>query len=105
LQAVLLDKTHVTMMFSKFKKNELTNNQINGLYCSATLSDIADCNYIITVPTSVDNRPDLTPLYKSSETVGVLKKGDIVIYESTVYPGVTEEECVPVLKNIRIEIQ
>jgi hypothetical protein len=56
LQAVLLDKTHVTMMaFPKFKKNELTNNQINGLYCSATLSDIADCNYyIITVPTPVD---------------------------------------------------
>ncbi|MFD0939102.1 nucleotide sugar dehydrogenase [Pedobacter boryungensis] len=75
-----------------------------GLYCSSDLSDIADCNYyIVTVPTPVDknNRPDLTPLYKSSETVGnVLKKGDIVIYESTVYPGVTEEECVPVLEKI-----
>jgi len=75
-----------------------------GLYCTTTLDDIADCNYyIITVPTPVDknNRPDLTPLYKSSETVGkVLKKGDIVIYESTVYPGVTEEECVPVLEKI-----
>jgi UDP-N-acetyl-D-galactosamine dehydrogenase len=75
-----------------------------GLYCTTNLSDIADCNYyIITVPTPVDknNRPDLTPLYKSSETVGkVLKKGDIVIYESTVYPGVTEEECVPVLEKI-----
>ena len=59
--------------------------------------------YIVTVPTPVDknNRPDLTPLYKASETVGkVLKKGDIVIYESTVYPGVTEEECVPVLESI-----
>ncbi|RZJ27396.1 MAG: nucleotide sugar dehydrogenase, partial [Flavobacterium sp.] len=59
--------------------------------------------YIVTVPTPVDknNRPDLTPLYKSSETVAkVLKKGDIVIYESTVYPGVTEEECVPVLERI-----
>ncbi|MEZ4839915.1 nucleotide sugar dehydrogenase [Flavobacterium sp.] len=76
----------------------------NGLYCSTNLADIQDCNYyIVTVPTPVDknNRPDLTPLYKSSETVGkVLKKGDIVIYESTVYPGVTEEECVPVLEKI-----
>lgn len=76
----------------------------NGLFCSADLADIANCNYyIITVPTPVDknNRPDLTPLYKSSETVAkVLKKGDIVIYESTVYPGVTEEECIPVLERI-----
>lgn len=75
----------------------------NGLYCSTDLEDIKDCNYyIITVPTPVDknNRPDLTPLYKSSETVGkVLKKGDVVVYESTVYPGVTEEECVPVLER------
>lgn len=75
----------------------------NGLYCSAQLEDIKDCNYyIITVPTPVDknNRPDLTPLYKASETVGkVLSKGDIVIYESTVYPGVTEEDCVPVLER------
>ncbi|WP_031428722.1 nucleotide sugar dehydrogenase [Flavimarina sp. Hel_I_48] len=75
----------------------------NGLYCSAQLEDIEDCNYyIVTVPTPVDknNRPDLTPLYKASETVGkVLSKGDIVIYESTVYPGVTEEDCVPVLER------
>jgi len=72
-----------------------------GLFITDKLEDIADCNhYIITVPTPIDknNRPDLTPLYKSSECVGkVLKKGDIVIYESTVYPGVTEDECVPVL--------
>lgn len=76
----------------------------NGLYCTSNLDDIKDCNYfIVTVPTPVDknNRPDLTPLYKSSETVGkVLKKGDVVIYESTVYPGVTEDECVPVLEKI-----
>ena len=76
----------------------------NGLYCSANLEDIKECNYyIITVPTPVDknNRPDLTPLYKSSETVGkVLKKGDVVVYESTVYPGVTEDECVPVLEKV-----
>ncbi|MEN9336621.1 MAG: hypothetical protein RLZZ500_1608 [Bacteroidota bacterium] len=75
-----------------------------GLYCSTSLEDLALCNYyIVTVPTPVDknNRPDLTPLYKSSETVGkVLKKGDIVIYESTVYPGLTEEECVPVLERV-----
>tara|TARA_R110002049_G_scaffold296797_1_gene485180 strand:+ start:11341 stop:12624 length:1284 start_codon:yes stop_codon:yes gene_type:complete len=75
-----------------------------GLYCSNQLEDIADCNYyIVTVPTPVDstNRPILTPLYKASETVGqVLKKGDIVVYESTVYPGVTEDECIPVLERI-----
>ncbi|ESU27276.1 wbpO protein [Flavobacterium limnosediminis JC2902] len=80
------------------------SSDANGLYCSATLEDIGDCNYfIVTVPTPVDknNRPDLTPLYKASETVGkVLKKGDVVIYESTVYPGVTEEECIPVLEKI-----
>lgn len=74
-----------------------------GLYCTTNLQDIKDCNYyIITVPTPVDknNRPDLTPLYKSSESIGkILKKGDIVIYESTVYPGVTEDECVPVLEK------
>lgn len=76
----------------------------NGLWCTTNVEDIQDCNYyVITVPTPVDknNRPDLTPLYKSSETVGkVLKKGDIVIYESTVYPGVTEDECVPVLEKV-----
>jgi UDP-N-acetyl-D-galactosamine dehydrogenase len=76
----------------------------DGLYCSCNIADISDCNYyIVTVPTPVDknNRPDLIPLYKSSETVGkVLKKGDIVIYESTVYPGVTEEECIPVLERV-----
>ena len=75
-----------------------------GLYCSNKIEDIKDCNYfIVTVPTPVDstNRPILTPLYKASETVGqVLKKGDIVVYESTVYPGVTEDECIPVLERI-----
>ncbi|CAL1519263.1 nucleotide sugar dehydrogenase [Chitinophaga sp. MM2321] len=75
-----------------------------GLFCSSNLEDAKSCNYyIVTVPTPVDkhNRPDLTPLYRASETVGkVLKKGDIVIYESTVYPGVTEDECVPVLEKV-----
>ena len=67
------------------------------------LDDIKDANiYIVTVPTPIDSfkRPDLTPLLKASETVGkVLKKGDIVIYESTVYPGATEEDCVPILEK------
>ena len=75
-----------------------------GLYCSYNLKDIEDSNiYIITVPTPVDknNRPVLTPLIKASETVGkVIKKGDIVIYESTVYPGATEEDCIPVVEKI-----
>jgi UDP-N-acetyl-D-galactosamine dehydrogenase len=82
---------------------ETPNSEI-GLFCSTSLKDISDCNYyIITVPTPVDknNRPDLSPLYKSSESVGkVLKVGDVVIYESTVYPGVTEEQCVPVLEKV-----
>ena len=80
------------------------NSDKNGLFCSFNLDEIKECNvYVITVPTPVDknNRPDLTPLVKASETVGrVLKKDDIVIYESTVYPGVTEDECVPILEKI-----
>jgi len=79
-------------------------SESNGLYCTNQLEKIKDCNYyIITVPTPVDknNRPILTPLIKASETVGaVLKKGDIVVYESTVYPGATEEDCVPVLERV-----
>ena len=75
-----------------------------GLYCTNDLNNISKCNvYIITVPTPVDknNHPDLGPLYKASETVGkVLKKGDIVVYESTVFPGATEDECVPVLERV-----
>ena len=80
------------------------NSNSNGLFCTNESDEIKDCNYyIITVPTPVDknNRPILTPLIKASETVGaVLKQGDIVIYESTVYPGATEEDCVPVLEKI-----
>ncbi|MDQ0064408.1 nucleotide sugar dehydrogenase [Chryseobacterium lathyri] len=86
------------------QENPFHQTSEKGLYCSADINDIQDANiYIITVPTPVDkhNRPDLTPLYKSSETVGkVLSKGDIVIYESTVYPGATEEECIPVLERV-----
>ncbi|MCC1495737.1 Vi polysaccharide biosynthesis UDP-N-acetylglucosamine C-6 dehydrogenase TviB [Alcanivorax sp. 1008] len=74
------------------------------LQYSCTAADLADCNiYIVTVPTPIDEhkRPDLTPLIKASETIGkTLKAGDIVIYESTVYPGATEEDCVPVLERV-----
>lgn len=96
LQAVLVKENPLSV-------NEGSQNA-QGLYCSNQLADIEGANfYVVTVPTPVDknNRPDLTPLYKSSETVGkVLKKGDIVVYESTVYPGVTEEECIPVLERV-----
>ena len=75
-----------------------------GLSYTTSLEDLNACNvFIVTVPTPVDeyNRPDLSPLIKASETIGkVLKQGDIVIYESTVYPGATEEDCVPVLEKI-----
>ena len=76
----------------------------NGFICTSDIEDIRDCNfYVVAVPTPVDenNNPDLTPLYKASETVGrVIKKGDIIVYESTVYPGVTEDECIPVVERI-----
>lgn len=72
--------------------------------CTADIEDIRECNfYIVAVPTPVDenNNPDLTPLYGASETVGkVIKPGDIVVYESTVYPGVTEDECIPVVEKV-----
>ncbi len=77
--------------------------EAKGLRYSADPQELAACNvFIVTVPTPIDEhkRPDLTPLIKASETIGkVLKKGDIVIYESTVYPGATEEDCVPVLET------
>lgn len=76
----------------------------NGFVCTTKLEDIKDCNfYVVAVPTPVDmnNRPDLKPLWSASETVGkVISKGDIVVYESTVYPGVTEEECLPVVERV-----
>jgi UDP-N-acetyl-D-galactosamine dehydrogenase len=90
------------------RTKELNDKQVNeaiknGMKFTLDTNDIKDCNiYIITVPTPIDKnkQPDLTPLIKASETVGkVLKKDDIVIYESTVYPGATEEECVPVLEK------
>ena len=76
----------------------------NGFKCTTNLDEIRDCNfYVVAVPTPVDvnNRPDLKPLLGASETVGkVISKGDIVVYESTVYPGVTEEECLPVVERV-----
>lgn len=76
----------------------------NGFRCTSDMEEIRDCNfYVVAVPTPVDenNNPDLTPLYGASETVGkVISKGDIVVYESTVYPGVTEDECIPVVEKV-----
>lgn len=86
--------------------DELLQDAINihGFKCTTNLDDIRDCNfYVVAVPTPVDdnNRPDLKPLWGASETVGkVISKGDIVVYESTVYPGVTEEECLPVVERV-----
>lgn len=86
--------------------DELLQDAINnhGFRCTSDIEDIKDCNfYVVAVPTPVDsnNRPDLKPLQGASETVGkVIGKGDIVVYESTVYPGVTEEECLPVVEKV-----
>ncbi|CDD96025.1 nucleotide sugar dehydrogenase [Bacteroides intestinalis CAG:315] len=86
--------------------DELLQDAINnyGFKCTTSLEDIKNCNfYVVAVPTPVDenNNPDLTPLYGASTTVGkVISKGDIVVYESTVYPGVTEEECLPVVEKV-----
>lgn len=86
--------------------DELLQDAINnhGFICTTDIEKIRSCNfYVVAVPTPVDenNRPDLRPLWGSSETVGkVISKGDIVVYESTVYPGVTEEECLPVVEKV-----
>lgn len=76
----------------------------NGFRCTYNINDIADCNfYVVAVPTPVDvnNRPDLTPLQGASQTVGkVIRPNDVVVYESTVYPGVTEEECIPIIEQV-----
>jgi UDP-N-acetyl-D-glucosamine/UDP-N-acetyl-D-galactosamine dehydrogenase len=103
-----INTTRVQELNNGFDRTlELTSDEVkqslkNNMIFSTNLDDIKDCNvYIVTVPTPIDssNRPDLTPLIKSSQMIGkVLKKDDIVIYESTVYPGVTEEVCVPQLE-------
>ena len=82
-------------------KDAISNH---GFICTTDIEKIRGCNfYVVAVPTPVDgnNNPDLTPLYGASTTVGkVISKGDIVVYESTVYPGVTEDECVPVVEKV-----
>jgi len=115
LQAVLIESNPVLKLVAEGRafaedrhpepsSGSAVDEMNKGLFVTSELNEIANCNYyIITVPTPIDknNRPDLTPLYKSSGAVAsVLKKGDTVIYESTVYPGVTEEECVPVLEKV-----
>lgn len=85
--------------------DELLQGSIkNGFRCTTDIEEIRSCNfYVVAVPTPVDrdNRPDLSPLYGASTTVGkVISKGDIVVYESTVYPGVTEDECIPVVEKV-----
>jgi UDP-N-acetyl-D-galactosamine dehydrogenase len=104
-----INKLRVEELSSGYDRTlELTSQEVdesiaNGMIYTTNMEDIKDCNiYIVTVPTPIDssNRPDLTPLIKSSQTIGkVLKRDDIVIYESTVYPGVTEEICVPELER------
>ena len=104
-----INKPRIDELNSGFDRTlELTETQVkesikNGMKFTLNTDDIKDCNiYIVTVPTPIDdnNEPDLTPIVKSTETVGkILKKDDIVIYESTVYPGVTEEICVPILEK------
>lgn len=105
-----LDLNRVSeLMQGRDKTLEISENLLleavrNGFICTNDIDQIRDCNfYIVTVPTPIDvyKNPDLTPLYKASETVGkVINKADIVVYESTVYPGVTENECIPVIERI-----
>ena len=91
-----------TLEVSDVLLQEAINN--HGFVCTSDIEDIKDCNfYVVAVPTPVDanNNPDLTPLYSASTIVGkVISKGDVVVYESTVYPGVTEDECIPVVENV-----
>jgi UDP-N-acetyl-D-galactosamine dehydrogenase len=104
-----INQTRIDELQNGFDRTlELTEEQVreslkNGMVFTTDINDTKDCNvYIVTVPTPIDetNEPDLTPIVKSTEAVGkVLKKDDIVIYESTVYPGVTEEVCVPILEK------
>ena len=98
----LMDGHDATLEVSDELLQDAINN--HGFKCTANIEDIRDCNfYVVAVPTPVDsdNRPDLTPLYSASESVGkVIRKNDIVVYESTVYPGVTEDECIPVIEKV-----
>ena len=104
-----IDNTRIDELINIYDRTlELNESQLkealsNNMKFTCSTKDIIDCNiYIVTVPTPIDKykRPDLTPLLKASESIGnILKKDDIVIYESTVYPGATEEECVPILEK------
>ena len=98
LKAALVNKIETLHLNSEIQKYS------SGLFLTNNLEEIKLCNfYIVTVPTPVDrnNQPDLSPLIKASETVGsVISKGNIVVYESTVYPGATEEDCVPVVERV-----
>ena len=98
-------KDHTLEVPEGYLQSVIKNSNENmGVSFTSNIKDIQEANfYIVTVPTPTDknNNPDLLPLYKASETVGkVLKKGDVVVYESTVYPGVTEEICAPILEKI-----
>ncbi|WP_317169154.1 nucleotide sugar dehydrogenase [Mucilaginibacter humi] len=88
---------------SELSENSRTGSESRGIFFTSEDNELKGCNvFIVTVPTPVDqyNNPNLTPLIKATETVaGALKKGDVVIYESTVYPGCTEEDCVPILEK------
>src|SRR5215469_3272569 len=100
-----IDRTKETNTEDLLEVIELKKeNRANGLKFSWNKADLSNYNtFIVTVPTPINQfkAPDLTPLLKASETVGsILKKGDLVIYESTVYPGCTEEDCVPVLEKV-----
>lgn len=105
-----LNKKRVdTIMSGHDKTLEISDSLLKeaidkGFKCTCEIDDIKECNlYVVAVPTPVDknNRPDLTPLINASKTVGtVIGRGDIVVYESTVYPGVTEEECIPVIEQV-----
>lgn len=98
----LMEGHDYTLEVSDYLLKEAINK--NGFYCTTDKENIKSCNfYIVAVPTPVDanNRPDLNPLWSASKVVGeVISKGDIVVYESTVYPGVTEEECIPVIEEV-----
>ncbi|GCB35832.1 MULTISPECIES: nucleotide sugar dehydrogenase [Bacteroides] len=98
----LMDGHDATLEVSDELLQDAINN--HGFVCTADIEQIRDCNfYVVAVPTPVDenNNPDLTPLYGASTTIGkVISKGDIVVYESTVYPGVTEDECLPVVEKV-----
>jgi UDP-N-acetyl-D-galactosamine dehydrogenase len=97
-------ETDIKVLKKVIVDNKSNLNDNKGLWLTNDKDDLKEVNfYIITVPTPIDknNKPDLTPLYRASETVGkLLKKGDVVVYESTVFPGATEEECVPVLEKV-----